>query len=139
MLPSQRLSQKTPELSWTDLSEGSFSPLGIWLSLVLIPKPAHLALQECQDCSDKPRDIRRSLTQPSLGSTAQRVRTVPIKGNSHPMLYDESSGAQGRVRKSSVPTVQCLLQRHREGRGAEGRGQELARWPPHPAASARMP
>ena len=79
VLPPHKPAQKTPGLPWTDLCNHSFSrPRNFWLSLVLIPNPAHLALQECQDRPDKLRGIRRSLTLPSLCSAAQRL--FPSKG-----------------------------------------------------------
>ena len=120
-MPPQKPAQKTPGLPWTDLCDRSFSrPRNFWLALVSIPNPAHLALQECQDRPDKLRDIRRSLTLPSLCSAAQRRRTVPLKRKSHPELDAASPGAQGHVEKSSAPSAQCLLQRHTRGWGAEG-------------------
>lgn len=131
MLPPQKPAQKTAGLPWTDLCDRSFSrPRNFWLSLVSIPNPAHLALQECQDRPDKLRDIRRSLTPPSLCSAAQRRRTVPLKRNSHPGIYAPSPDAQGHVGKSSAPSAQCLLQRHTRGWGAEAGRREPARWSP---------
>lgn len=130
-MPPQKPAQKTPGLPWTDLCDRSFSrPRNFWLALVSIPNPAHLALQECQDRPDKLRDIRRSLTLPSLCSAAQRQRTVPLKRNSHPELDAASPGAQGHVEKSSAPSAQCLLQRHTQGWGAEGSRREPVQWSP---------
>lgn len=131
VLPPHKPAQKTPGLPWTDLCDRSFSrPRNFWLSLVSIPNPAHLALQECQDRPDKLRGIRRSLTLPSLCSAAQRRRTVPLKRNPHPRLDAASPGAQGHVGKSSAPSAQGLLQRCTRGWRAQGSRREPTPRPP---------